>query len=76
MGLKCFLNVSQPNVGEFGERRKRQWGKRLEQLRDLTPHLHPKPLASGIWVSSLIYLTFPLFLIDVKHNHSHLISNT
>jgi hypothetical protein len=28
---------------------------------------------SGIWIPSLIYPTFPPFLVDVRHNHSYLI---
>jgi len=29
----------------------------------------------GLWVFYLIYLTFSPFLVDVVHNHSHLIYN-
>jgi len=30
--------------------------------------------AMGLWVSSLMYPLFHSFLIDVGHNHSHLIT--
>ena len=32
--------------------------------------------ALGIWVPSLIYPTFPPFLVDMGHNHSHFIFNS
>jgi len=28
----------------------------------------------GLWVPSLIYPLFPPFIVDVGHNHSHLIT--
>jgi len=43
----------------------------IHQILSQFQHFDPK--AMGLWVSSLIYLTFAPFL--VQHYHSHLISN-
>ena len=61
-------------MGRSGEPREGQWGnvqdhKRLEH-HTLTQNLK----AMGLWVPSLIYPLFPPFLVNVGHNHSHLIT--
>jgi len=50
-------------------------GKMSRTIRDFNHHTLTQNLkAMSLCVPSLIYPLFPPFLVDVRHNHSHLIT--
>jgi len=51
-------------------------GSNVQDSKRLRHHISTQNLnALSIWVPSLIYPTFPPFLVDVRHNHSYLKPN-
>jgi len=50
-------------------------GSNVQDHKRLKHHILTQNLKTmGLWVSFLIYPLFPPFIVDVEHNHSHLIT--